>query len=158
MAWALLKSALRNGFFSLQFDSLDFLIISVRLEIRKSKESSYFEGKSSLFRTYTKVGQRMKPKENVSSRLKNIMPGSKKLWEEHLFLLEKLFFLPSVEKSNHFSSRNKSSPQNFSVPGILFPARRNIYSIFLEIEIREPTFFKHNNSSVATVTTVCREY
>ena len=25
------------------------------------------------------VGQRMKPKENVSSRLKNIMPGSKKL-------------------------------------------------------------------------------
>ena len=70
----------------------------------------------------------MKPKENVSFRLKNIMPGPKKLWEEHLFPLEKLFFLPSVEKSNHFSSGNKSSPQSFSVPGIMFPARRNIYS------------------------------
>ena len=75
----------------------------------------------------------MKPKENVSSRLKNIMPGTKKLWEEHLFLLEKLFFLPSVEKSNHFSSRNKSLPQNFSVPGILFPARRNIYFLLVNI-------------------------
>ena len=45
------------------------------------------------------VGQRMKPKENVSFRLKNIMPGPKKLWEEHLFPLEKLFFLPSVDFS-----------------------------------------------------------
>ena len=46
------------------------------------------------------------------------MPGAKKLREEHLFPLEKLFFLPTVEKS---------SPQSFSVPGIMFPARRNIY-------------------------------
>ena len=69
----------------------------------------------------------MKPQENVSFGLKNIMPGTKKLWEEHFFSLEKLFFLPSVKKNNHFS---KSSPQSFSVPGIMFPARRNIYSPF----------------------------
>jgi hypothetical protein len=75
------------------------------------------------------VGQRMKPQENVSFRLKNIMPGAKKLREEHLFPLEKLFFLPTVEKNNRFSSGNKSSPQSFSVPGIMFPARRNIYSL-----------------------------
>jgi hypothetical protein len=48
----------------------------------------------------------MKPQENVSFRLKNIMPGAK----------------------NRFSSGNKSSPQSFSAPGIMFPARRNIYS------------------------------
>jgi hypothetical protein len=74
------------------------------------------------------VGQRMKPQENVSFRLKNIMLGAKKLQEEHLFPLEKLFFLPTVEKNNRFSSGNKSSHQSFSVPGIMFPARRNIYS------------------------------
>jgi hypothetical protein len=74
------------------------------------------------------VGQRMKQQENVSFRLKNIMPGAKKLQEEHLFPLEKLFFLPSVKKNNHFSSGNKSSPRRFSAPGIMFPARRNIYS------------------------------
>ena len=34
----------QKRFFQLQFDSFDFLIISVGLEIRKSKESSYFEG------------------------------------------------------------------------------------------------------------------
>ena len=56
------------------------------------------------------------------------MPGSKKLWEEHLFPSEKIVFLPSVEKTTIFSSGNKSSPQSFSVPGIMFPARRNIYS------------------------------
>jgi hypothetical protein len=77
-------------------------------------------------------GQRMKPQENVSFRLKNIMPGAKKLREEHLFPLEKLFFLPTVEKNNRFSSGNKSSPQSFSVPGIMFPARRNIYSFSTE--------------------------
>ena len=58
----------------------------------------------------------------------NIMPGSKKLWEEHLFPSEKTVFLPSVEKTTIFSSGNKSSPQSFSVPGIMFPPRRNIYS------------------------------
>ena len=57
----------------------------------------------------------------------NIMPGSKKLWEEHLFPSEKIVFLPSVEKTTIFSSGNKSSPQSFSVPGIMFPPRRNIY-------------------------------
>ena len=31
---------------------------------------------------------------------------------------------------NCFSSGNKSSPQSFSAPGIMFPARRNIYSLF----------------------------
>jgi hypothetical protein len=31
------------------------------------------------------VGQRMKQQENVSFRLKNIMPGTKKIREEHLF-------------------------------------------------------------------------
>jgi hypothetical protein len=46
--------------------------------------------------------------------------------------LEKLFFLPTVEKNNRFSSGNKSSPQSFSVPGIIFPARRNIY--FLAVD------------------------
>ena len=70
----------------------------------------------------------MKPQENVSFRLKNIMPGAKKLREEHLFPLEKLFFLPTVEKNNRFSSGNKSLPQSCSAPGIMFPARRNIYS------------------------------
>ena len=80
----------------------------------------------------------MKPQENVSFGLKNIMPGTKKLWEEHLFPLEKLFFLPTVEKNNRFSSGNKSSPQSFSVPGIMFPARRNIYS--LPIKFITPRF------------------
>ena len=67
------------------------------------------------------------------------MPGSKKLWEEHLFPSEKIVFLPSVEKTTIFSSGNKSSPQSFSVPGIKFPPRRNIYSIapeFLERRIK----------------------
>ena len=86
----------------------------------------------------------MKPKENVSFRLKNIMPGPKKLWEEHLFPLEKLFFLPAVEKSNHFSSGNKSSPQSFSVPGIMFPARRNIYSSWL----LKPNLIRQNHFKI----------
>ena len=30
------------------------------------------------------------------------MPGTKKLWEEYLFPLEKLFFLPLVEKTPSF--------------------------------------------------------
>ena len=42
------------------------------------------------------------------------------------FPWKKLFFLPTVEKTTIFSSGNKSSPQSFSVPGIMFPARRNI--------------------------------
>jgi hypothetical protein len=37
------------------------------------------------------VGQRMKPQENVSFRLKNIMPGTKKLREEHFFLRKQKF-------------------------------------------------------------------
>jgi hypothetical protein len=45
-----------------------------------------------------------------------------------LFPSEKIVFLPSVEKTTIFSSGNKSSPQSFSVPGIKFPPRRNIYS------------------------------
>ena len=85
----------------------------------------------------------MKHQENVSFRLKNIMPRAKKLWEEHLFPLEKLFFLPSVEKNNHFSSGNKSSPQSFSVPGIMFPARRNIYSHQISNFCKQFTIPKH---------------
>jgi hypothetical protein len=77
------------------------------------------------------VGQRMKQQENVSFRLKNIMPGAKKLRRRRTFVsLGKTVFLPSVEKNNHFSSGNKSSPRSFSAPGIMFPARRNIYSFF----------------------------
>ena len=45
-----------------------------------------------------------------------------------MFPSEKIVFLPSVEKTTIFSSGNKSSPQSFSVPGIKFPPRRNIYS------------------------------
>ena len=40
LAWGLPFSGLRNGFFSSQSDSFDFLIISVRLVIRKSTESN----------------------------------------------------------------------------------------------------------------------
>ena len=74
------------------------------------------------------VGQRMKPQENVSFRLKNLMPGQKNSEKNICFPWKKLFFLPTVEKTTIFSSGNKSSPQSFSVPGIMFPARRNIYS------------------------------
>ena len=45
-----------------------------------------------------------------------------------MFPSEKIVFLPSVEKTTIFSSGNKSSPQSFSVPGIKFPPRRNIYT------------------------------
>jgi hypothetical protein len=51
------------------------------------------------------VGQRMKPQENVSFRLKSIMPGTKKLREEHLFPLEKIVFSPYGRKNNHFFLR-----------------------------------------------------
>ena len=68
----------------------------------------------------------------------NIMPGSKKLWEEHLFPSEKTVFLPSVEKTTIFSSGNKSSPQSFSVPGIMFPPRRNIYSFSFQNKSLNP--------------------
>ena len=44
----------------------------------------------------------MKPQENVSFRLKNIMPGAKKLWEEHLFPLENLFFLRKQKFASGF--------------------------------------------------------
>ena len=74
------------------------------------------------------VGQRMKPQENVSFRLKTLCLGQKNSEKNICFPLKKLFFLPSVEKTTIFSSGNKSSPQSFSVPGIMFPPRRNIYS------------------------------
>jgi hypothetical protein len=48
------------------------------------------------------VGQRMKLQENVSFRLKNIMPGAIKLREEHLFPLEKLFFLRKQKFASEF--------------------------------------------------------
>ena len=73
------------------------------------------------------VGQRMKPQENVSFRLKTFGLGQKNSEKNICFPLKKLFFLPSVEKTTIFSSGNKSSPQSFSVPGIKFPPRRNIY-------------------------------
>ena len=75
------------------------------------------------------VGQRMKPQENVSFRLKTLCLGQKNSEKNICFPQKKLFFLPSVEKTTIFSSGNKSSPQSFSVPGIMFPPRRNIYSI-----------------------------
>ena len=75
------------------------------------------------------VGQRMKPQENVSFRLKTLCLGQKNSEKNICFPQKKLFFLPSVEKTTIFSSGNKSSPQSFSVPGIMFPARRNIYSL-----------------------------
>jgi hypothetical protein len=53
------------------------------------------------------VGQRMKPQENVSFRLKNIMPGAKKLREEHLFPLEKLFFSLWSKKTTVFPQEKK---------------------------------------------------
>jgi hypothetical protein len=62
------------------------------------------------------VGQRMKPQENVSFRLKNIMPGAKKLREEHLFPLEKLFFLPTVEKKQPFFLRKQKFASEFFCP------------------------------------------
>ena len=49
----------------------------------------------------------MKPQENVSFGLKNIMPGRKKLCEEHLYPLEKLLFLPLVEKKPVFPQDTK---------------------------------------------------
>ena len=72
-------------------------------------------------------GQRMKQEENVSFRLKTLCLGQKNSEKNICFPLKKLFFLPSVEKTTIFSSGNKSSPQSFSVPGIMFPPRRNIY-------------------------------
>ena len=77
------------------------------------------------------VGQRMKHQENVSFRLKTLCLGQKNSEKNICFPLKKLFFLPSVEKTTIFSSGNKSSPQSFSVPGIMFPPRRNIYSLLL---------------------------
>jgi len=65
------------------------------------------------------VGQRMKPQENVSFRLKSIMPGAKKT-------LRRTFVSLRSKKNNSFSSGNKSSSQSFSVPGIMFP-KENIY-------------------------------
>ena len=41
-------------------------------------------------------------------------------------------------KNNHFSSGNKSSPQSFSVPGIMFPPRRNIYLLIIH-ELKSPS-------------------
>ena len=72
------------------------------------------------------VGQRMKHQENVSFRLKTLCLGQKNSEKNICFPLKKLFFLPSVEKTTIFSSGNKSSPQSFSVPGIMIPPRRNI--------------------------------
>ena len=56
-----------------------------------------------------------------------------------------------VKKSNHFSSGNKSSPQSFSVPGIMFPARRNIYSWqYLSWLILIPALFGRMNKDKRT--------
>ena len=44
----------------------------------------------------------MTPQENVSFRLKNIMPAAKKLWEQHLVPLEKLFFLRKQKFASEF--------------------------------------------------------
>ena len=62
------------------------------------------------------VGQRMKPQENVSFRLKNIMPGTKKLREEHLFPLEKIVFSPYGRKNNHFFLRKQKFASEFFCP------------------------------------------
>ena len=70
----------------------------------------------------------MKHQENVSFRLKTLCLGQKNSEKNICFPLKKLFFLPSVEKTTIFSSGNKSLLQSFSVPGIMFPPRRNIYS------------------------------
>jgi len=73
------------------------------------------------------VGQRMKPQENVSFRLKSIMPGAKKNFEKNIcFPWKNCFFSLRSKKNNSFSSGNKSSSQSFSVPGIMFP-KENIY-------------------------------
>ena len=84
------------------------------------------------------VGQRMKHQENVSFRLKTLCLGQKNSEKNICFPLKKLFFLPSVEKTTIFSSGNKSSPQSFSVPGIMFPPRRNIYSFRDQSEVIIP--------------------
>ena len=59
---------------------------------------------------------------------KTLCLGQKNSEKNIYFSWKNCFFSLQSKKTNHFSSRNKSSHQNFSVPGILFPARRNIYS------------------------------
>ena len=46
----------------------------------------------------------------------NIMPGSKKLWEEHLFPSEKIVFSPFGRKNNHFFLRKQKFTSEFFCP------------------------------------------
>ena len=46
----------------------------------------------------------------------NIMPGSKKLWEEHLFPSEKIVFSPFGQKNNHFFLRKQKFASEFFCP------------------------------------------
>ena len=46
----------------------------------------------------------------------NIMPGSKKLWEEHLFPSEKIVFSPFGRKNNHFFLRKQKFASEFFCP------------------------------------------
>ena len=91
------------------------------------------------------VGQRMKPQDNLSFRLKTICLVQKNSEKNVCFPWKNWFFLTSVKKTlrrtfsqkkkNVFSSGNKSLPQSFSVPGIMFPPRRNIYSHLIYFRI-----------------------
>ena len=46
----------------------------------------------------------------------NIMPGSKKLWEEHLFPSEKIVFSPFGRKNNHFFLGKQKFASEFFCP------------------------------------------
>ena len=106
-------------------------------EISKNSQGQYETEPIKIQRLM--AGQRMKQEENVSFRLKTLCLGQKNSEKNICFPQKKLFFLPSVEKTTIFSSGYKSSPQSFSVPGIKFPPRRNIYSdlhVFFSIKIK----------------------
>ena len=62
------------------------------------------------------VGQRMKPQENVSFRLKTLCLGQKNSEKNICFPLKKLFFLPSVEKNNHFFLGKQKFASEFFCP------------------------------------------
>jgi hypothetical protein len=62
------------------------------------------------------VGQRMKPQENVSFRLKNIMSGTKKTLRRTFVSLGKTVFSPFGRKKQTFFLRKQNFASEFFCP------------------------------------------